>query len=339
VALESYERTASRLEGDIMIRVPGTVHFHYLLDVRANGTVSHSTLTTDPLGVSGMAKGQTSKDYPADSGLVPFFMTGFESSFGLYSSLGIAELLLGNIPVRATDTTSLASLDIASGRRTKRNFLRPSATSAAFDFFKIAWTRLATDEKGRILSADMTETTEKVHSVRTEYIDVPRAAAAFAERDRANKGIGVASPDQLVSGSVGDKSVMISYGSPRKRGRDILGTVVPYDKIWRTGANAATTLVTIADYRIGNAVIPAGTYSLWTLPSRAGVQLIINRQSGQWGTNYDASKDVVRVPMQTTSVSAPQEEFAITLAPTGKNSADLRIAWDTFVWSVPFKTP
>jgi hypothetical protein len=335
VALESYERSASRLEGDVVIRVPGTVHFHYLLDLRSNGTVSHSTLTMDPLGVGRLSASTSSLDFPADSGTVPFFMTGFESSFGLYSSLGIAELLLANVPVSATDTVRFASVDVATGRRVTRNFMRPSATSAAIDFFKIAWTHLATDSTGHVLSADMSETTEKVRTVRTAPIDIGSAAKAFAARDRAGAGVGVASPDQLVNATIGGKSVVLSFGSPRRRNREILGLVVPYDKIWRTGANAATTLITPADLTIGGARIPAGSYSLWTLPTRSGVQLIINSQSGQWGTSYDAKRDVARVAMQTSAMSTPKEDFAIEIAPTGTNSAELHISWDTFKWSVP----
>jgi hypothetical protein len=335
VALESYERTASRLEGDIMIRVPGTVHFHYVLDLRSNGTVSHSLLTMVPLGVTGLAAGRSSQDFPTDSSAVPFFMTGFDASFGLYSSLGIAELLVANMPVSAVDSVRISSVDIASARRTRHTLVRPSATSAAVDFFMIAWTRFTTDEHGRILTADMSETTEKTRSVRTDPIDVTRAAQSFAERDNAGKGLGVASPNEQVAGTIGGKAVLVSYGSPRKRGREILGTVVPYDKVWRTGANAATTLLTVADIKIGGSLLPAGSYSLWTVPTRSGVQLVINGQSGQWGTSYDPSKDVARVPMQMQTAQLPQEAFVITIVRTGNNSAELRIAWDTFVWTVP----
>jgi hypothetical protein len=181
----------------------------------------------------------------------------------------------------------------------------------------------------------MSETTEKTRSVRTDPIDVARAAQSFAERDNAGKGLGMASPNEQVTGTIGGKAVLVSYGSPRKRGREILGTVVPYDKVWRTGANAATTLLTVADIRIGGSLLPAGSYSLWTLPTRNGVQLVINGQSGQWGTSYDSSKDVASVPMQIQTAQLPQEAFVITIVRTGNNSAELRIAWDTFVWTVP----
>ena len=353
VALESFTRTPLRLEGDMVIRVPGTVRFHYLLDLRNDGTVSRSVVDMAPLGVPGYAARRVTLDFlrdslrvtvdslgrrsrmtrPLEAGAVPYFMTGFESSFGLYSSLGIAEYLISTIPVSATDTVTVASIGIDDGTPTKRKLMRRSATSADLDYFLIAWTRLVTDPQGHILSADMSETTEKTQSARTGYLDMGRAAKTFAERDRAGKGIGVASPNLKVTGTIGGSPVFIGYGSPRRRGREILGRVVPWDRVWRTGANEATVFIADRDVTIGGARVPAGSYSLWTLPTRAGVQLIINRQSGQWGTSYDPAKDLARVPMQVSTASAPLEDFTISLA--GSNSStELRMAWDTFVWSV-----
>ena len=113
------------------------------------------------------------------------------------------------------------------------------------------------------------------------------------------------------------------------------GAVVPYDKVWRTGANEATVLTFDRDMTIGGAQLPAGAYSLWTIPKADGtVQLIINRQHGQWGTSYDPAQDVVRVPMKASTAPAPQENFAIDVPGSG-TSGELRISWDVFVWSVP----
>jgi hypothetical protein len=146
--------------------------------------------------------------------------------------------------------------------------------------------------------------------------------------------MGLASPDTLVRAKLGPANIAIEYGSPRRREREILGKVVPYDKVWRTGANAATALSIDRELTIGDKMIPVGQYTLWTLPKRNGVDLIINRQVGQWGTEYDPSKDLVHIPMTISTASQPRENFAITLA--GRDgSGELRIQWDTFVWSVP----
>ena len=80
--------------------------------------------------------------------------------------------------------------------------------------------------------------------------------------------------------------------------------------------------------------MPAGAYSLWTIPQRDGVTLIINRQTGQWGTEYHQEQDLVRVPMRMASAPAPRENFGISIEGPDR-AKELRIAWDTFVWSVP----
>lgn len=268
-------------------------------------------------------------------GEFPLYMTGFGSSFGLYSSLGMYELFVPHVTSTVSDTTTVHSDDMASGRASTRQFVRRSPTVVDVDYFGVLWTHLTVESAGRIVSADASATTEKTQSARTAFFDVARAVNAFAAADRTGKGLGVASPNQVGRGTVGGHPLVVTYGSPRKRGRVILGNVVPYDRIWRTGANEATVLVFDSDLSIGGTTVPAGAYSLWTLPKRDGtVQLIINRQHGQWGTDYDRTQDVVRVPMQVTVAATPRENLAISLNGSG-NVSQLRISWDTFVWSVP----
>ena len=354
IALESFTRSASRFEGDIVLRVPGTVHFHYVLKVENDGTVSHSVLDLEPLGLPEMVPRRVTLDFLRDSvlvtfdsageshrimraagkGAVPLLTTGFGASEGIYTSFGMYELLLSRLPIHANDTAKVVEVGALSGRMTTRYFLRPSTTQVAVDFFKIAWMHVTLDDSGHIVSADASETTEKTETRRTAFIDVPSAAKEYAAKDLAGKGMGLASPDTLVHAKLGPANIAIEYGSPRRREREILGKVVPYDKVWRTGANAATALSTDRELTIGDKTIPVGQYTLWTLPKRNGVDLIINRQVGQWGTEYDASKDLVHIPMTVSTASPPRENFAITLTGRG-DSGELRIQWDTFVWSVP----
>lgn len=354
VALESFTRTASRLEGDIVVRVPGTVLFHYVLHLEHDGTVSRSVLDMTPLGVPHFTPYRVTIELAADSARVRIdsagatrrethpitrgspllFTTGFGASYGLYASLGMYEYLLSRLHLRPGDSTTVGSVSVTSGRTVVRHLIRRSPTSVDVDFFKIAWTHFTTDTTGHIVSVDASETTEQTRSTRTEFFDVPKAARAFADRDRRGAGLGPASPDTLVRASVGGATIAVEYGSPRRRERTILGHVVPYGTVWRTGANRATFFVTDRDLVIGGRHVPAGMYSLWTLPTEHGVELIINRQYGQWGTHYDPSKDLARIPMTVATAPRPRENFAIELAGDG-SSAELRIAWDTFIWSVP----
>jgi hypothetical protein len=191
------------------------------------------------------------------------------------------------------------------------------------------------DADAQITSADANGTTEKTQTHRTDFLDVERMAKAFAAADRAGKGLGAASANHVEKGSIGGTPVIVTFGSPKKRGRDVLGNVVPYDRVWRTGANAATAISFARDVAIGGDAVPAGTYSLWTIPAHDGtVQLIVNRQHGQWGTDYDSSLDLIHVPMHVATASTAREELGIDVPGTG-TAADLRICWDTFVWTAP----
>ena len=132
--------------------------------------------------------------------------------------------------------------------------------------------------------------------------------------------------------------IIIDYGQPHARGRAIVGQVVPFDTPWRTGANDATSLVTDADITIGGTVVPKGSYTLYTLPSRSGWKLIINKNTGQWGTDYLAEHDLARVDLRTRQLREPLDSFSIWLVPDVERNAEggiaggmsrgvLRLAW------------
>ncbi len=131
------------------------------------------------------------------------------------------------------------------------------------------------------------------------------------------------------------QQVTITYGRPSMRGRKIMGGLVPYGHWWRTGANEATTLTTGTDLDIGGAKVPAGKYTLYTLPSEGTWKLIINKQTGQWGTEYNESQDLARVDMQKSKLSQPVEQFTISFKKNGEDSADLVMEWETTRVSVP----
>jgi hypothetical protein len=145
----------------------------------------------------------------------------------------------------------------------------------------------------------------------------------------------VLSPPADTSQTVDGKTVSIHYSAPSLRGRKVFGAVVPYDKVWRTGANPATTLKTEANLKIGTATVPAGTYTLYTLPSTGTWKLIINKQTGQWGTEYHQDRDLARVDMKKETLSSPQEAMSITLEPFKGKTSSLHIRWETTDVSVP----
>jgi hypothetical protein len=138
------------------------------------------------------------------------------------------------------------------------------------------------------------------------------------------------SPPAQASVMLNGKPLTIDYCAPSMRGRKIFGGIVPFDHWWRTGANTATTLKTQSSLRIGELLVPPGTYTVYTIPSEHEWKLIINKQTGQWGTEYDESKDLGRVKMLDGVIpSAPVETFKIVFEHTEGNKTQLHLLWET----------
>lgn len=137
------------------------------------------------------------------------------------------------------------------------------------------------------------------------------------------------SPAAKATVSLDGKALTVNYNSPSMRERKIMGGLVPYGKVWRTGANPATTFVTAANLKIGNLSVPAGTYTLYTLPSEKDAwMLIVNKQTGQWGTVYDESKDLGRTAMTQNALAAPQEMMTISFEHTHGKTTEMHVKWE-----------
>jgi len=137
------------------------------------------------------------------------------------------------------------------------------------------------------------------------------------------------------AGLTGPARITIRYGQPHARGRKVEGGLIPLDTVWRFGANEATVLHTDVDLSLGELKLPRGDYSLFLLYEKAGWQLIVNRGTGQWGTDYDASRDFGRVALSARKLAEPEESLALFLVPDAARPASgfaelrgvLRIKW------------
>jgi Protein of unknown function (DUF2911) len=145
----------------------------------------------------------------------------------------------------------------------------------------------------------------------------------------AKPGTPLASEAATASATIAGGTIDIRYNTPHMRGRKVMGELVPYDKVWRTGANPATTLITSVPLKFGNLVVPAGTHTLYTLPSMGTWQLILNNQTGQWGTEYNQGQDLGRIPMKAKALTSPQEVMSITFENTTPTSTELHVRWET----------
>ncbi len=144
------------------------------------------------------------------------------------------------------------------------------------------------------------------------------------------------SPPAETSVAISEKKVAIAYSRPSIRGRKIMGGLVPYGQVWRTGANAATQLTTEADLDLNGLKVPAGKYTLFTLPGEKQWLLIVNKQTGQWGTEYNQGQDLGRVKMNAGRSDRPIETFTVTLKSNVGNRGNLEMAWENTALTVPF---
>jgi len=152
------------------------------------------------------------------------------------------------------------------------------------------------------------------------------ALVVVAQQDKSKRP---SPPAQATFDLGGGKSVTIDYSSPRAKGRKIYGGLVPFGQVWRTGANESTTFVTTADLNVGGTTVPAGNYTLFTVPDKDRWELVISKKTGEWGTDYPGpSNDLARIPMKVSALPSPVEDFTISFEKMG-SGAMLNLDWET----------
>src|SRR6202047_2134380 len=149
--------------------------------------------------------------------------------------------------------------------------------------------------------------------------------AAFAQADKSRPSPAASAACDLGGG----KTIKTDYSSPRMKGRKIYGDLVPFGEVWRTGANDATTFITSADVVVGGKTIPAGSYTIFTVPAADKWTLIVNKKTGEWGIPYKYESDeLARVDMKVSKLPSPVENFTIAYDKAA-GGCTLRIDWET----------
>lgn len=146
------------------------------------------------------------------------------------------------------------------------------------------------------------------------------------------------SPTQTIQQDFGVSSLQLIYSRPGMKGRKIFGDLVPFGKVWRTGANAATRIKFNDDVSIGGQPLKAGEYALYTIPGENEWVVIINKGSANWGTDYKQEDDLLRVKVKSSKLNDPVESFTMQFDNVKANSADLKIMWEKTAVAVPITT-
>ena len=345
VAVERFTRTGDRLEGEIIVRTPNTRIGRYVITLAPGGQPTRAEYSlTGPDGspVPGAPRFATLTFGPDTVVSVVVRDTAVTRRIAarhafpsVPTSYAMVELGLRNLVASGRDSADIVMIGFGAPSASvfPTRLIRPD--TARITWFGGSPQYVRIDRAGRILALDATATTFKVKVDRLPNADVAALAGAFVAAEQAGRPL-IMSVRDTVRATIGRANLLVDYGRPLRRGRTIFGNVVPFDSVWRTGANAATQFRTDVDLSIGGVTIPAGMYTLWTIPSRTGAwKLAVNRQTGQWGTIYDPNQDLARIDLRTETLATPVEQFTITIEPRADGGV-LAIAWDrTRAW-VPF---
>jgi hypothetical protein len=345
LAVERYSRSATTLESEIVLRVPAARRVTYTAALDPIGDVRTLDLVVTPL----LAHSQPPR---VSRGRLRFR----DDTADVQLTLGDTTRLL-KVPARP-GSMPLAAFSHALVEQAILRASHLGLDSVAFDWVgvgaPVAYPTYVTrrrdgavvvgffdapavatvDSTGRMLAMDGSATTAKVEVRRVQSPDLEHFARTFAEAEAANGPVGQLSPRDTAWGEIGPARMMVDYGRPSRRGRVVFGQVVPWGRVWRTGANEATQFTSDTPLIIGGERIPAGTYSLWTVPRPDGATLILNRRTGQWGTHYDGGLDLARVEMALESLADTVEQFTIVIEPSG-DGAVLRLSWESTSYLVP----
>lgn len=361
VSVERVARSARSLVSDDVDRFPLVRQRHTVIDLDGDGRVTHMVMTVHtPSGASPRERyREVTASYTRDSVAVV-----------IRDSSGVTSRTFATAGVMAVPHVSMLysviELEIAFGLSEAKKRQLKAGDSVLFRQYypdryvgpsfvlhrgfvhlgakdsvelKHDWLAgsgdVVVDRDGRLQRYSGMRSTYKVAVERTSTLpDVERIGAAFAAREK-QQGANQLSVRDTARGRIGNATFAVDYGRPLRRGRELLGNVIEFNEVWRTGANEATEFATSADITIGTLNVPAGAYTLWTKPTKDGVTLIVNRETGQWGTGFDYRADHGRTPMRVETVQTPVEQFTISVTATDARHGELVMEWGTFRWSVP----
>ena len=348
-SVERYTRSSSRIDVDQVGRAPRVTLRHYTYNLDSKGAVtSFSVVITAPGGAPGAPPIQK-----IDGTCTPDSIIAVVARGPNIQTMRVA-MPAGSLPIAASspwvmyehammklakgkpDTLRTGIYFIGAGSGNSMRLKRLAADSVEVftdhdDLFHIRG-----DRSGKLLGALPISGTGKFSVERVSKLDFEGFTTAWLASETRAGAMGALSPRDSVKVTAGGASIWIDYGRPGKRGRVVFGEVVPYGEVWRTGANAATQFRTDRALDFGGTTLPVGMYTLWTLPSPDGWKLVVNSETGQWGTEHKPEKDLFTLPMTVSTLPAVVERFTIRVEPNAEGGM-LLMEWDTTRASIPFR--
>jgi hypothetical protein len=337
-SVESYKRTPARLEVDQVGRSPRVLRRHFIYEL-ADGAIKRFSMVVTPPG-STVPTQTIDGSFDPDSlrlqtktGTAPVQKQSVALAPGTVvvpnSSPWVAyESQTMKLAQSKQDSLRSAIWFLGSGNPNWLALRKVAKDSILLETDRGDVYRAKVDAAGRIQGVRPVGGPAQYSVRRVAKLDLDAMAKTYAAREQAGGGLGMLSPrDTVRVSNAGGASLMIDYSRPAKRGRVVYGGVVPYGQVWRTGANAATQFKTDKSLDFGGTVVPAGFYTLWTVPTATGWKLVINSETGQWGTAHDPAKDLYTIDMKVSQVTPEVERFTIGIDPTPRGGV-LVLDWD-----------
>jgi len=340
-AVEQYTRTATQLRGEQVIRAPRPEHRIYTVRYGPDGWAESFELVTHNIGggegpaetraVATFTPTAVTMQVPRgdSTATVTAVISGPAAPFAI-NIYGLIEDVVRQARSAGGDRFEMPIVSLGSTEAQNATVRASGADSVIATFGTIGPFRIRTDAAGMVQGLSGIGGSLQVTVDRVGPIDLATFGPEFASRP-----LGTLSPLDSVSARIGAAELAVRYSRPSTRGRKIFGAVVPWDRVWRTGANAATTFETSTDLLVGGITVPKGRYSLYTMPSLSGWTLIFNSRTPQQGAQYDVQYDVARVALETAPLPDLVEQFTITIEPDGPGGV-LALEWERTRASVRF---
>ena len=362
ISIEGITRQGNTVTSDEVDRFPTVQVRHTVVDLNDDGSIRHLVMDihtpSEPPGqrdrkvVADVADnkvhlsktdstGTVNRDFPTDGGIVVAHVPQMYSLYELYFVAALKQAAASKLPAGSHVPLRQFYIDREFDR-----FPLGRATVSPLDSGKIDVTHdwlsgtgeAVMDSGNNMLSYSGARSTYDVRVKRlAEPPDVKGVADRFEVGETQGGRVKSLSVRDTTRAQIGNATFTVDYGRPLLRGRTLLGDVIPYGAVWRTGANAATQFTTSAPIILAGMQVPAGTYTLFTAPHTDEVDLIVNKQTGQWGTEYNPSLNLGRARMISEVAAAPVEKFTISIMPGDNRRGTLVLEWGSVRWTAPIE--
>ena len=349
LVIERVIRSPRRVEAEVAMRVPRTTRTVYVLELSPSGMLRRMDVATFDTTAGGKTPARRETITRVGDSLRIESTSGAERRTRAVSAdatvLPFIDMVhwpyeIALMRLRASGATDVSQPLLTGARVSNFALARVGADSMTVTHPTRGTMRLRVDPSGRLMGLDAGATTRKLVVERRPWMPIDDIVRRWTAQDASGRSLGALSGRAKSSSVVGGATIGLDHGTPSKRGRTIWGALVPFGAVWRTGANEATHFETDRDLVFGTGadtlLVPAGRYTLFSVPEREGGWLIINRETGQAGTAHDPAKDLGRVRLSARPLAAVVETFTIKAESEGGANL-LRLQWDDAERVAPFR--